>query len=277
VFYERSTCILPAYLWRFSIASNSRKVLILKGLGIKGSDDTSLYHIKRVADGSALIVRGEQFFPRIEDTPASQLTVTNIVPDKGHPISPRVEKVPDPVAPEVVQLSHPMPNITLPTSLDESKPVMVSPDLKDEAGTLDEEYYSTFNATITEVKDLEPEALQALRHRLDRMIRRAKIQQRAIRVTEEGKLSLIDEKRRAKIKAKDTEFMSNRRKADDATDGPRAPRKAASKDTGLSQVEKQIKQFVKLNMNEATIRATLNSLGTAIPENLTALIAKHRK
>lgn len=177
------------------------------------------------------------------------------------------------------KLSHPQPQPII-TELPETTASILSPDLKDEAGDLDEEYYLTFNATIQEVKDLEPEQLQQLRHRLHRMIRRAKIQLRGITVTEEGKLKLIDQKRIAKIKQNDTEFMARRKKADAAVDGA-APTKtkksSSSSSNGIPQVEKQIKQFVKLNMSEATIRATLQGLGTTVPSNLAELIAKYSK
>lgn len=173
------------------------------------------------------------------------------------------------------KLSHPIPQPII-TEIPDAPQSLLSPDLKDEAGSLDEEYYRTFNATIEEVKDLEPEALQELRHRLDRMIRRAKIQQRAIRVTEEGKLEFIEEKRRKAIKTKDQEFMARRKKADDAIMPASAKAPKTPKSSGVPQIEKQIKQFVKLNMNEAVIRATLQGIGATVPDNLAELIAKYR-
>ena len=216
--------------------------------------------------------------PAFGDVPASELTpITTPKVETERPESAWIKTYNGAPHGEQERLSHPQPEPPVISVEDLASPISLSPDLKDESGELDEEYYLTFNATIVEVKDLEPEQLQALRHRLDRMIRRAKIQQRAIRVTEEGKLSLVEEKRRKAIRVKDSEFMSKRKVADEAT-GPKTPR-TSSKGTSsaMSQVEKQVKQFVKLAMNEATIRATLSSLGTAIPENLAELIAKHTK
>lgn len=220
--------------------------------------------------------------PTIEDVPASQLPLTSVV--KEEKIDARVAAASKPTyiadGHKVETLSHPVPLVPMDTDVPPPPSAVMSQMVNDEVGTLDEEYHATFNATIVEVKDLEPEALQALRHRLDRMIRRAKIQQRAIRVTEEGKLALITEKRRASIKAKDAEFMSRRKAQGDASpDGvqKREKRAKTEKDEALSKAEKQIKQFVKLNMNEATIRTTLQAVGTPIPENLADLITKFKK
>lgn len=214
--------------------------------------------------------------PAIPDTPASELA-----------LPPKPKKEPKPSQEELLtkfpglktnaeeRLSHPQPEPPKISLEDLSSPTLLSPDLKDETGELDEEYRLTFDATVTEVKDLEPEQLQALRHRLDRMIRRAKIQQRAIRVTEEGKLQFVEEKRRKAMRVKDSEFMSKRKIAQ--ADGTETKAKSKSKDSGMSTVEKQVKQFCKLMMNEATIRATLTSLGTPIPSDLSEMIARHKK
>jgi hypothetical protein len=243
--------------------------------------------------------------PSIEDTPASELATIDLVEvvEKTHEqLYPhgcparcercvirlnlkdaRVEATKQPnyiLDGHNIQehLAHPIPEPPA-VEIDSAPAVILSPDLKDEAGQLDEEYHATFNATIAEVKDLEPEALQELRHRLDRMIRRAKIQQRAIRVTEEGKLQFIEEKRRKAIRQKDTEFQSKRSKEQEEAKAGGSKPKAASKksDSGMSAAEKQVKQFCKLMMDEATIRTTLAAVGTPIPENLAEMIAKHRK
>lgn len=242
-------------------------------------------------------------FNGIEDTPASELIPFDVVEvvEKTHAQlyptgcparceecckrlelltqAQRLQKYPGLVTNASERLAHPTPEPPVIEAELTQVGALMSPDLKDDSGSLDSEYYDTFNATITEVKDLEPEALQELRHRLDRMIRRAKIQQRAIRVTEEGKLSLVEEKRRKAIRAKDTEFMSKRAKQEAAGIAePKEKKPRASKgEAGLSQVEKQVKQFVKLAMSDEVIRTTLAAVGTAIPENLSEMIARFRK
>jgi hypothetical protein len=216
--------------------------------------------------------------PAIQDTPASELPLpTKPAPEEERPEVAWVKTYTGVPHGQQEQLSHPQPEPPKISIEDLDSPLLLSPDYKDEAGELDDEYRLTFAATIEEVKDLEPEALQALRHRLDRMIRRAKIQQRAIRVTEEGKLQLIDEKRRKAIRVKDSEFMSGHRKASVASEPKEKKVKSPKADVGLSQVEKQVKQFVKLMMSDEVIRTTLAAVGTAIPENLTELIARYRK
>jgi len=141
--------------------------------------------------------------------------------------------------------AHPIPVVSVLEQPDPLAAVM-SPDYKDEAGDLDSDYYATFNPAVEEVKDLEPARIQELRHRLDRMIRRAKIQQRALIVTFEGKVALSDSKDLKILRDKDTEWMKKRRQIAEG-DGTKSPKKSA---TGLSVVEKQVKQFVKLNMRE---------------------------
>lgn len=174
---------------------------------------------------------------------------------------------------------HPTPPANL-VVVDDPVGSKLSDNLKDaDIDDVDADYYQTFNATIQQVANMEAEDLQKLRHRLHRMIHRAKIQIRGIQVTEEGKVKLIEEKRRAAIRAKDTEFMSKRKKAsEEAASQAGSPKaKSTSKTAAVPAVEKQIKQFVKLNMNEATIRATLTGLGTSVPANLSELIAKYSK
>lgn len=226
--------------------------------------------------------------PGIEDTPASELPLPSVPKPETNNYSPRVEKVGPPVPPETVKLSHPVPLVPmgeLPETPSTIAPMIQDADIQptvDEKGKptetredVDAEYYDTFNATVAEVKDLEPEALQAVMHRLDRMIRRAKIQKTAVRVTYGGKIEFVDAKRLKNLKDKDAEFMS-RRKVVDGEAKPKAP-KSPKADTGLTTAEKQVKQFVKLSMDEATIRKTLSDIGTAIPTNLTELIAKFKK
>jgi len=168
-------------------------------------------------------------------------------------------------------LAHPTaPNVSI-ADLPEV-PLEVSPKLAD-MEDIDEEYLATFNATVAEVKDLSADDLLTLRHRLERMIRRVKIQKNAIKATYEGKLHLVDAKKLKGLKDRDSEFMSGRKvKTEKAAKAPKSPKA----DAGLTTAEKQVKQFVKLQMDEATIRTTLTSVGTAIPANLEALIAKFK-
>lgn len=199
---------------------------------------------------------------------------TKIIPtDKAESVGP----TPPPVPPRD-EPAHPVARVTseLPPAPVSHVPQVNKPD---EAGELDDEYWSTFNGTVEEVKDLEPEQMQELRHRLDRMIRRAKIQLRAIRVTEEGKLQFVEEKRRKAMRVKDAEFMAERKVAQgDATTTDARERKAKKEAReAVSKLEKQIKQFVKLNMNDASIEATLKDLHGSVPDNLAELIAKYRK
>lgn len=184
------------------------------------------------------------------------------------------------------QLAHPMAPSVLSDLPDAPSSIVsnIPPDpdievkeLKAPEEELDREYWEVFNATIQEVKDLEPEKLQEIRHKHLRMIRRVKIMNQAIRQTEEGKLQLIDAKRRAKIREKDSEFMARRvrEKEQEAAAGGSSKRSSATK--GMSAVEKQIRQFCKMNVPAAAIPGLLTAAGTAIPENIQELIEKHRK
>lgn len=139
---------------------------------------------------------------------------------------------------------------------------------------LTREYYEVFNETVAAAETLEPEDLQERRHRNLRLIRRAKIQNQAFNYLMEGKLQLVDAKRRRAIQEKDAEFMKQRA-AQKAVEGDK-PKKSSST-TGMSAAEKQIKQFCKLNMPDQAIIDTLKAVGTGVPENVAELIAKHRK
>ena len=241
---------------------------------------------------------GEEPIPvvSIEDVPASQLPTLGVMTDKQ--VEKKVAKEePSPTAvamarPDYISnghktetLSHPVaPNVPIDKIPEAPIPisqVVADPDLTPDPNKpeteeeLDSEYFETFNATIPEVKDLEPEVLLDLYHRLARMIRRAKIQRRAIKVTYEGKIQFIDAKRLKALRDKDAEFENKRRRVAER-DATKVV-KGKSSNAGLSQVEKQVKQFVKLNMNDETIRTTLVAVGTAIPNNLSEMIARFRK
>lgn len=184
------------------------------------------------------------------------------------------------------KLAHPVaPNVTAEGSNDSGavvSPVKSDPDVEVtipgvERDELDREYYECFNATMQECKDLEPEKLQEIRHRHLRMIRRAKIMNQAIRVLEEGKLQLVDAKRRKKILDEDADFMKRRAREQKAAEAAGGSTTKKSSTTGMSAAEKQIRQFCKLNMPDEAIISTLKAVGTGVPENVAELIAKHRK
>lgn len=216
--------------------------------------------------------------PDIGMTPSSELPLIG-KPLTDEKVDARVKAAQDPNyianGHKTEQLSHPIP--PAPEVTFEGTRATVSPAVPDEViDYLSAEYQSIFNGAVTEVKDMSPEQLQARRHQLMRRIQEDKIAIRAIRITEEGKLQYIEEKRRAAIRVKDAEFMAKHKAVTDTSE--KKPRvKGASSDKGLSTVEKQVKQFVKLNMDEATIRTTLTAVGTAIPSNLTELISRFRK
>jgi hypothetical protein len=180
------------------------------------------------------------------------------------------------------RLAHPAaPNVTSESS--NGSGTLVSPITdKDvelpgvERDELDREYWECFNATTVECKDLEPEQLQEIRHKHLRMIRRAKIMNQAINVLMEGRLQLIDVKRRQKIREKDAEFMARRVKEKEIDAATGKVKSGAKSSTGMSAAEKQIKQFCKLNMPDQAIIDTLKAVGTGVPENVAELIAKHR-
>lgn len=179
------------------------------------------------------------------------------------------------------KLSHPVaPNVTAEEGVISIVPVVKDMDLEPQPGEkmseLDREYYECYNATIKEVKDLEPEELQKLRHKHLTMIRRAKIINQAIRIVMEGKLQLVDAKRRREIQDKDADFMKSRGSQKIGTVAGTEKKASSSKSTGMSAAEKQIKQFCKLNMPEQAIIDTLKAVGTGVPENVKELIAKHR-
>ena len=237
--------------------------------------------------------------PTPEDTPASELTPTALPKTEERPESswakdprysnrpPEVER-PHPMAPEVAEEKFPeAPSVLSPMINDndinipakEIEEMNISGALGDETTeTLDQEYYRIFNDTQVETKDLEAEQLQVIRHRMMRAIRRIKIAMNGIRVNELGKLAVIPESRRRLVRERDADFMAKRKavEGDVSITKAKTPR-AKSSNSGLTQAEKQIKQFVKLNMNDETIRATLISVGTGVPENVQELINKYRK
>src|SRR3954468_13989460 len=98
--------------------------------------------------------------PAIEDVPASELALPTkpakaVEPER--PESAWIKTYAGAPHGEQERLSHPMPEPPKISIEDLNSPALLSPDLKDEAGELDDEYRLTFAATIEEVKDLEPE------------------------------------------------------------------------------------------------------------------------
>lgn len=167
---------------------------------------------------------------------------------------------------------HPVAEVV--TTPQEMTTTIQSPALPDDAGKFDEEYVTTFNGEIEQIKDLEPESIQERQHKMLTMIRRAKIAVMAMQVTMEGKIALVDSKRRKAMLDADKAYRSRRVSLD--KEGKASSSKGSSKSsTGLSAIEKQIKQFIKLKMSDDTIIQTLKMVGE-VPSNVRELIAKHR-
>jgi hypothetical protein len=219
----------------------------------------------------------------------------NVVPTKDLTASPpasQMETIPAPktradekAAPKFVMPDHkePLEPQHPPVIVDITEfqePTPVAPKLPEavlEIIKSEKEYEELFNGTVNEVASMGAEDLMRLRHSMSAKIERIKIQQWAVIVTYEGKLKAADPKTRKKIQEADSEFWvarkeKNARKA-------RATRSTggngeAKGDTGLTKLEKDIKMYVKLKFNEATIRKALTDTNTAVPENLAELITR---
>jgi hypothetical protein len=184
------------------------------------------------------------------------------------PVKPAAEYIQQGLKTEPLTVVPPEKVMELP----ETWEAFISPETDPEVMKLDEEYHKIFNGVIQDTLTMSLLELQAQRHKLAKVIRNARIATDALKQAQQRVET--SEKDQKTYRERESAFQAPRARAQKSAGTRVASETKKAEAKQLSNVEKQVKQFVSMKMNEGSIRKILSDTKQSIPSNLTELIER---